>query len=751
MVALFLVAMTQLSTPRSADSIYSTPSVRRLVERASIANRRVPDSLRAYRANVESEMAFIARETDGTEETFTVEQTASRVQWDRTGRYEQRVVGYRSQSVGFTVSALGFFRQAWTVPILYGNRLTLLFGQQDTTARERRRRPRRSNVDVAVHPFAEDREQMYRFSGGDTVVTIRPDRREIPIVRVHVEPSGDHLTRRVIAFRGDVELDERRAQIVRMRGYFVTVGPKPRVRSRLVASQVEAIAYVELENGEFEQQYWLPTYQRIEAQAAIALFGDRRAVFRVVSRFRAMSVNPQGTLGAQLDSSMRAETTRTTAVAGDSLRLVPYRLTFAPTDSLNRFAGWSRDIGELTGGVRADDFQDVAPDTWRPTGAPMVRLRFEEPSDLLHYNRVEGAFTGAAVEVKLRDAAPGLVARGSIGWAWAEQTVRGRLSVERQSGRWWPSVRAGRSLEITNDFRQPFDSGSTIGALFSVDDYDYVDRRSALAGLTWNANRRRDIRFRIEAGFGSDEYAMARRERGPLARGDSGFRFNRGVDEGRYGIVSLKLEFHPGVNAALVRPGLGALVQAQTAAGDLQWHRVEIRLVARRMAGPMIYAVRADAGVVTGASIPPQQLFELGASQNLPGFGYKEFAGNQAAVLSGLAMYPVPIWRAPLRVRRMVFPSVAPSISFGAQTGWAAATNAAGRASMFRLGLAGDSLLRPGTDTMAAVPISRPTDGLKSSIDFRLRFFGGAVSLGVARATDHHDRWRFVLGLAQVL
>jgi hypothetical protein len=59
----------------------------------------------------------------------------------------------------------------------------------------------------------------------------------------------------------------------------------------LVASQVEAIAYVELENGEFEQRYWLPTYQRVEAQAAIALLGDQRAVFRVISRFRNMTVN----------------------------------------------------------------------------------------------------------------------------------------------------------------------------------------------------------------------------------------------------------------------------------------------------------------------------------------------------------------------------------------------------------------------------------------------------------------------------
>ena len=164
MVALYLIAMTQIAEPRAVDSVYSTRAVRQLVERASVANRRVPDSLRGYQARVESEMAFIARQPDGIEQTFTVEQAASNVRWDRTGAYEQRVIGYRSQSVGVTISAVGLFRQAWTVPILYGNRLTLLFGQQDSLGRNSPRR-RRSDATVAVHPFATDREQLYRFSG----------------------------------------------------------------------------------------------------------------------------------------------------------------------------------------------------------------------------------------------------------------------------------------------------------------------------------------------------------------------------------------------------------------------------------------------------------------------------------------------------------------------------------------------------------------------------------------------------------
>ena len=225
---------------------------------------------------------------------------------------------------------------------------------------------------------------------------------------------------------------------------------------------------------------------------------------------------------------------------------------------------------------------------------------------------------------------------------------------------------------------------------------------------------------------------------GPFTPGDSGFRFNRGVDDGRYSIASMKVEFHPDVNAAFVRPGIGALLQADAATGDLAWRRAELRLIARRMLGPLIYAARADAGVVVGDSIPPQQLFELGENQNLPGYGYKEFAGNQAAVIRGLVMYPFRIWRAPLRIGRYVFPSVAPTLSFGAQGGWASASSDAARSAIRRLGSTGDSVLSQPSGTIGA-PVSRPTNGFKSSIDFRLRFLGGAVSAGVARATDHHQ------------
>jgi hypothetical protein len=113
-------------------------------------------------------------------------------------------------------------------------------------------------------------------------------------------------------------------------------------------------------------------------------------------------------------------------------------------------------------------------------------------------------------------------------------------------------------------------------------------------------------------------------------------------------------------------------------------------------------------------------------------------------------MYPLPLWRAPLRLGRFVLPSVGPTLSFGAQGGWAAATDDAARASILRLGTVGDSA-RGIPGSVPGAPVSRPTDGFKSSVDFRLRFLGGALSIGVARATDHHEPWRFVVGFAQVL
>ena len=130
-----------------------------------------------------------------------------------------------------------------------------------------------------------DRARYYRFSGGDTVQILRTPTRAVPLVRVSVTLAPDVPDRSVV-FVGDLDLDATRYHLVRMRGYFAVVGgPKPRF-DLVRDAGLQGIAYVEAENAEVEGSFWLPAYQRFEAQATSPTVGESRAVFRIVTQVR---------------------------------------------------------------------------------------------------------------------------------------------------------------------------------------------------------------------------------------------------------------------------------------------------------------------------------------------------------------------------------------------------------------------------------------------------------------------------------
>ncbi|MBK9976503.1 MAG: hypothetical protein IPP20_01010 [Gemmatimonadetes bacterium] len=716
-----------------ADSLYPSAAVRALVEEASRINRRVPPTLAGYRATAESEIAIVARRSEGNEGAVSIEQTQNEVTWERTGTFEQRVVGYRAQSVGLQFSALSFFRQAWTVPVLYGNRLTLLFGRDTSVAgRARRRQEQRL---VAVHPLAEDRDRVYRFSGGDTLVTLRVDGREIPIVRLVAEPRAD-APDNTVAFRGELDLDVSRHVLVRMRGYFVRKAPPPSLLVKALSfGGFEAVAFVELENGEIDGKYWLPTYQRFEAQAAMTSATESRSIFRIISRFRDHRVTDR-----VVDSLVVTEV--------DSISSQPFALTFAPRDSLARVGGWRSELGATTSAVHSDDFNDIGPDIWRSTGVPRFGWRVQRVADAVHVNRIEGLYTGYGAEWRLRDAVPGLTLRANAGWAWSESTLRGRAGAEWKRGRSTYIARAGRTLDITNDFRSTFDSGSVIGAAFGSDNYDYVDRRVAAAGVWRRFGKGRAVFLRLETGPASDHMAKRTLSQG-LFRRDSAFRENRGVREGTYWRHWASLEWNPDVSAEFVRTGVGAFASAEVAQGELRYTRLEGRVMARRNAGPLTLAARGDVGTLLGSAPPPQQLFELGNNQNLAGYDYKEFAGTDAAVVRALVMYRLGALRAPIRVGRWFVPAPSPALSAGVQSGWTQVRGEGGALAMRELvrDTLPDYLSIASPETLR----SRETDGVRTSVTLGMRFFGGAVGVGMARAVDRKASWKLVFEFAQIL
>ena len=693
----------------NADSTYSTPALRRMVATAATANRIPPPNLRSYQSHIETELSLILRDTLGREHTAEVEQVATTARWNRGGRYDLHVVGYRSQSVGVPYSTLSIVR-AWTVPSLYGDRLSL--GAYLA-------RSRTGDTLIAVHPFAPDRDNFYRFSGGDTVATLRVGERRIPIARIRARPNF-HGSTRLGAFDGEIDIDAERGQIIRMRGQFVIGREGSSKRDALArAMGVVGVAYIEFVNAEVDGKYWLPAFQRTEFQASFPLLGQTRPIFRLVSTIRDITVDDT-----------------TTVVSTDSAGVPRVSVSWARDDSLNSYDRWQWSIGTQSSSVHSDDFEDMAPDAWRADGPPRLNVFPNATSKMIRFNRVEGLFTGVTPSLDFRSRAPGLAVGGWAGFAWRERTVRGGGSVSLGRGRWTIGARAERSLSSTNDFALPLDDDPGFAALIgSIDNYDYVDRKQAMMSLTRIIGAVDVGLATIQVGVGDDRNERARLSQG-LFFGATGFRPNRGSADGSYMLGTADFEFHPNVTGDFVQPGVGARLYSEAASGTLDWQRVELSLSARKYWGPISVAAHGDAGIVIGEHPPPQKLFELGGNELLPGYEYKQFAGDHAALFRSFASYRFPLWRRPIHFwRNYLIPGLGPGLAVSAQGGWTELSSIGAREAVIQLG-----------DGWSAAPVSQPTHGIRATIGAGVTLFSDIMHIGVARPVDRAAPWKFVAG-----
>jgi hypothetical protein len=710
MLSLFLWAQLGIVVAKPpTDSAYTTVALRRMVASAAAANKVPPSALRSYQSHIETELSLILRDTLGREHTAEVEQLATAATWERGGRYELHVVGYRSQSVGVPYSTLSIVR-AWTVPSLYGDRLSL--GAYFA-------RSRTGDTLIAVHPFAVDRDSFYRFSGGDTVATLRVGSRSIPIARIRVRPNF-HGATRLGAFDGEIDLDAERDQIVRMRGQFVVGREGKSKRDALArAMGVVGVAYVEFVNAEVEGKYWLPAFQRTEFQANFPLLGQTRPIFRLVSSIGDIAVNDTGT-----------------TVGTDSLGVSHLVVSWAKGDSASSYKQWQHDIGTQSSSVHSDDFEDMAPDVWRVDGPPRLRLFPTATSRMIRFNRVEGLFTGVAPSVDFRSVAPGLSVGGYVGLAWAEQTVRGGVFATRSRGQSIWGVRGERALASTNDFALPLDDDPGFAALLgSIDNYDYVDRRRALISLTRILGAVDVGLATVQLGVAEDRAERARLSHGAFS-GPSGFRANRGAANGSYVLSILDLEFHPNVTGDFVQPGVGARLHHEAGSGELDWQRSELALSGRKYWGPVSIALHADAGIVLGQHPPPQTLFELGGNAVLPGYEYKQFAGDRAALFRSFASYRFSVLRRPMHFWRNYFiPGFGPGLAVSAQGGWTEVSSVGARQAVAALG-----------DEWSATPVSQATNGVRATVGAGITLFSDLMHLGFARPVDHAAPWKFVAG-----
>jgi hypothetical protein len=504
-----------------------------------------------------------------------------------------------------------------------------------------------------------------------------------------------------------------------MRGRFVALGGTPTKRARFLRDGmgIVGVAFIEFVNAEVAGKYWLPSFQRTEFQSSFALLGQTRPVFRLVSSIRNVSIDD------------------TSSATGDSAYTPRLTVSWAPPDSISSYAEWDRGIGSLSGSVHADDFHDMTPDEWRLTGRPRFNFFATSVDRMMRFNRVEGLFTGVAPSVAFRSMVPGLTAGVHGGWAWTEKTARGGAFATYRRANTTLGVRAERQLAGTNDFTVPFGDDPGFGAAFaSIDNNDYVDRRLAMMSVT-RVLRSIDVGLlTMQLGMAEDRQERARLTQGLFA-GDDPFRLNRGSAEGPYVLAKADLELRPRVSGDFAQPGVGARLRYEIGSGDLDWQRLELMVSARKYFGPISLGAHGDAGLVFSDAPPPQTLFELGGNTLLPGYAYKEFAGNRAALLRTFASYRFNLWKRPMRIAgNLHLPSLSPGVAVSAQGGWTELSSPGAIAAVRQFA------------PFETAPVSEPTHGMRTTVGGGLTLFSDLVHVGAARAVDRPAKWRFVIG-----
>ncbi len=339
----------------------------------------------------------------------------------------------------------------------------------------------------------------------------------------------------------------------------------------------------------------------------------------------------------------------------------------------------------------------------------------------------------------------GFAVGGTAGRAWSEGTFRGGVFAEWAAPRWRASAVAERSLETVNRLSETPRRGDwASAAIVSIDDFDYVDRR------TYGLQLERDLalargRFVVGAGIASDHGVATSATRG-LFESDSGFRANRPIDPGSYGIVSLSATLYPDVSTESIRPGWTASARLDFGSGELDWTRAEAIVGWRLMRRRLVSTGRIDGGLVESSRVPLQQLFAIGGEGDVLGFDYKEFGGDRAAIGRTSLRYSLPLLERPFRIPftgspRTRLPAIAPTLAIGVRSVW---TDASSPSTL-------DALARFGTHAATGILATRPTRGAPAAASAGFLLFGGSVFLGWSRRLDSDSPWTFTFSRGSAL
>jgi hypothetical protein len=714
-----LSLLLMLSQAPVADTTgYATPALRTLIQRAEAANARPAADLRGYSARYESEVALVKRLPDRIEGASTIEQTAGEFTWVVGKGFGQHEQGYRVVTTGVPLPGSAALSNGWILPTLTGPKYDL-FGASSGAPTEVGEDS--AGTHSAWSPLGPDRDRYYRFEGGDTLTVEFPVGPPQRVVRVIVVP-WDSLTEKTKVFRGDLYLDPATGALRRLRGQFLTVGgPPPEGKAKLVNNLVLNAAVADIVTTEVPGAGWIPTYQRIDLEVLIPLTTESWSTLRVMTALRDVSPDM-----APADAPLPP-------VLAD----MKSGRTSAPKDSLHEYREWQHPPDKAINTVTLSDLFAVGPLRIRPDGPPIYFWRGPTTLQALRFNRVEGLYLGVSGTLRLRDAVPGLELRGTAGYAIWPGLPRGGVSANLVRGHWNTNVKAMRDLDLATKFPDPLDYNRGLRALFQLDNYDYVDRLMAGAGLTrfFSAHGPGTLTARLD--YVKDRATTADLSTGPLGQT---YTINPYVTPYEYPRAQVGVNWHPEISSHFTRPGIGLHATYEAGGGDLPYQRIQAGFVARANWRKVTLTIVADAGVTLSDNPPTQQLFLIGGSGTMPGYAYDQFGGDVGALTRWMIAVPLPFLQAPLKIGNTTLPPIAPNLSYRFYSGYTETTDAAAQASLDAVG----------TQVVNGVtqPFSVPSNGIKATQEIRLSLLGTLLGFGAARPLEGGD-WTFTFSFAQ--
>jgi Omp85 superfamily domain len=635
------------SPPPDTASPFSSPAVRRLIERARVARWAGDSAVSDYRSRIRYRLSVgIGRRRWARVPPSAVEEQVADIQWQRPNDLRVDVIGRRYQSVRGDIRLSSVWDRPWFVPRGVDDSVRIFSDDFPAAG--------------ALHPLASTAPEWYRYAiTGDLSVT--PARGgALRLLRVEVTPrrTGPAL------ITGQMWIDSASAQVVRLTfryvgtGLFVRPGGEERGidssrarRLNALANQVVSID-ADLEYGLQDGRYWVPNRQVLSGRVRIPIVSDVVIPFQATTTFEDYEINTGRPIAFELplpDSvgadSMRAldrarRDSLKTARRGegdeaDSLRRWDYVGRWAggrfelhrPSDTmLGRYDQWPDTLSLATdpeearrvrqAEVELAKLTEELPDSL--TGRSARGFAYERLSDALRYDRVQGLSLGIGYRVRVT-AVDFTALYGTVRYGLSDDRVTGRLSILRDAPGGRLVASGYREISALDPFAPAHGIGNTLDALFAGhDNGDYSLVEGGSLGFETSLATGLDLGIGVVLQHEGSVDREATSAVNDFLGGSGVFPPNPPIADGTYGGAWVRLD------------GLGRRrwsVTADLLAGEGQSTGRLYGQIREEFGGRTGATLELKAGAATQPTLP-QSLFRLGGVSTVRGFEYGELRGQ---------------------------------------------------------------------------------------------------------------------------